>query len=266
MRKLGHYVQNLNRLPEILIAARRFEPFLPLTLDYLDAKTLSFPADARLQNGLRVRLLEREETKILWHIFVRECYPLAGNETVILDLGANVGFFALYAASKAGQAKIYCAEPVPATFRRLIHHLEWNGCTNRVTALNFAVSGSAGTRFIARENVPSGQKRLLAESDSLPGETQVQSRTLESIFDQFRLHHVDMAKVDIEGSEYEVLLSTRPEILRRIARMDLEVHNNLTARGYSFDALVKHLLAGGLHLTSQETDANGFSQAHFVRA
>jgi tRNA1(Val) A37 N6-methylase TrmN6 len=84
-----------------------------------------------------VRLLEREETKILWHIFVRECYALAGRESVILDLGANVGFFALCAALKAPKAHVYSAEPVPSTVRRLLHHLEWNVLRDRVTALEF---------------------------------------------------------------------------------------------------------------------------------
>ena len=211
--------------------------------------------------------MEREETKILWHIFVRECYRLTGRrETVILDLGANVGFFALYAARKAPHAHIYSAEPVPSTFRRLLHHLEWNGLSDHVTALNFAMSGATGTGFIAREDVPAGQKRLLSKYDSRAAELSVQCRTLESIFDDQKLEQVDLAKVDIEGSEYEVLLSTRVEVLRRIARMDLEVHNNITAKGYSFDNLREHLREGGLLLTSLETDAKGFSQARFARA
>jgi FkbM family methyltransferase len=265
MKKFAQYARRIDRLPEILTAARTFQPFLPLTLDYLDAKALKFPMDARLQNGLRVRLMEREDVKILWHIFVRECYSVTGAESVILDLGANVGLFALYAAMRAPHAHIYCAEPVPATFRRLLDHLDWNGIRVRVTLLNCALGAKAGARFIARENVPAGQKRLLSYNDQSPGEVQVQCRTLESIFDQYHLDQVDLAKVDIEGSEYEVLLSTPPEILRRIARLDVEVHNNITAQGYSFESLVKHLNASGLVPTALETDAQGFSQASFAR-
>jgi hypothetical protein len=33
-----HFIRHANRMPEILAAARTFSPFLPLTLDYLDAK------------------------------------------------------------------------------------------------------------------------------------------------------------------------------------------------------------------------------------
>jgi len=94
MKSFQKYVRHVGRHPEILTAARTFDPFLPVTLDYLDAKPTSFPLETGLPNGLSVRLTEREDVKILWHIFVRRCYVVSGAESVILDLGANVGFFA----------------------------------------------------------------------------------------------------------------------------------------------------------------------------
>jgi FkbM family methyltransferase len=265
VKKLRQYIRRIDRLPEILTAARTFDRFLPLTLDYLDAKTLAYPLDARLPNGMRVHLVEREDIKVLWHIFVRKCYGVHGAESVILDLGANVGFFSLYAAMNAPHAKIYSAEPVPSTFQRLLNHLESNGLTDRVTAMNYAVTGTSGTRFVARENVPAGQKRLLSDGcDHASADIEVPSCTLESILERYSLDRIDMAKIDIEGSEYEVLLATPPAALRRISRLDLEVHNNITAKGYTPEVLFQHLRTGGLALTSLETDAQGFSQARFA--
>ena len=266
MNKIQRYVRHVDRIPEILTAARTFDRFLPVTLEYLDAKAIDYPMDARLPNGLRVRLTEREEVKILWHIFVRKCYGVHGTESVILDLGANVGFFALYAASNAPGARIYSVEPFPATFRRLTTHLEWNGLRGRVTALNCAVVGHEGERFMAAENVPAGQRRLLAEGTehALAG-IGVAGCTLESLLERYNLDSVDLAKVDVEGSEYEVLLSTPPSVLRRIARIDLEIHNNITAQGHTPDELMAHLGAAGFALASIETDPQGFSQARFLQ-
>ena len=266
MKKIQQYVRHVDRFPEILTAARTFDPFLPVTLEYLDARRITYPIETRLPNGLRVRLTEREDVKILWHIFVRKCYEVSGTESVILDLGANVGFFALYAASNAPRARIYSVEPVPSTFQRLTGHLESNGLTTRVTALNSAVGGQMGKRFIALENVPAGQRRLLADGseNARPG-VEVSCNTLESILDQYNLHTVDLTKMDIEGSEFEVLLATPAAALRRIAQMDIEIHNNVTAQGHTSDELVAHLRTAGLMLSSIETDALGFSQARFVR-
>jgi hypothetical protein len=64
MKSFQKYVRHVGRLPEILTAARTFDPFLPVTLD-LDAKPTSFPLETGLPNGLTVRLTEREDVKIL---------------------------------------------------------------------------------------------------------------------------------------------------------------------------------------------------------
>jgi hypothetical protein len=42
-------------------------------------------------------------------------------------------------------------------------------------------------------------------------------------------------------------------VLRRLARLDVEVHNDITAQGYSFESLVKHLHADGPVTTAFET-------------
>jgi FkbM family methyltransferase len=90
--------------------------------------------------------------------------------------------------------------------------------------------------------VPAGQKRLLLEgSDRAAPGIEVPCCTLQSIRERYNLDFVDIAKVDIEGSEYEVLLGTPPAALRRISRMDLEIHNNVTAQGYAPDLLIAHL-------------------------
>jgi hypothetical protein len=70
--------------------------------------------------------------------------------------------------------------------------------------------------------------------------------------------------VDIDGSEFEVLLATPPSALRRIARMDIEIHKNVTAQEHTSDELIAHLNTAGLKLAI-ETDALGFSLARFVR-
>jgi len=266
MKNLTQYVRKIGRLPEILTAARSFEPAIPLTLAYLEAGSLAYPVDVRLHGRLRVRLMEPEDLKILWHIFVRKCYEIAGDERVILDLGGNVGFFALYAAMNAPHARIFSAEPLPATFNRLVEHVEWNRFSNRVTALNYAITGEAGQRYIGGEDVPTGQKRLVTRhQDVTASDIPIQSRTLTSVLEEYNIDRIDMAKVDIEGSEFEVLLATAPAVLNRIARLDLEVHNNITAKGYTLDGLIRHLHTGGLDVTSLETDEEGFSQVRLVR-
>ncbi len=61
---------------------------------------------------------------------MEECYmrgmefPL-GKEPVNVDVGANVGFFTLFALSELN-ARVVSYEPIPANFRQLKHNLEMN--------------------------------------------------------------------------------------------------------------------------------------------
>jgi len=57
---------------------------------------------------------------------------------VVLDIGANQGFFTCYAASKG--AIVYAFEPVPEYYGRLIQNIKRNGFADRVTAVHCAVS------------------------------------------------------------------------------------------------------------------------------
>jgi hypothetical protein len=80
------------------------------------------------------------------------------------------------------------------------------------------------------------------------------------LLEEHGLQKVDLAKIDIEGSEFESLLATPPEILRRIQRISLELHNNTTAKGYRTEDLLGHLRNSNFEVTQMATDPEGFSQ------
>ena len=51
----------------------------------------------------------------LWLIFFSPAYPVKASDRVIVDAGANVGFFTLYASHRAPLARIISIEPFPPT-------------------------------------------------------------------------------------------------------------------------------------------------------
>lgn len=58
----------------------------------------------------------------------------------------------------------------------------------------------------------------------------VESVTLQNIFEQNNISKVDIMKVDIEGSEYDLLLNTDEEILTKIKQITVEFHEFLDSR------------------------------------
>jgi len=61
-------------------------------------------------------------------IFMDDCYRLRTVKTepsAVLDIGANVGFFAVYARALFPYAEILCIEPTPETIGFLIQNTAW---------------------------------------------------------------------------------------------------------------------------------------------
>ena len=72
---------------------------------------------------------------------------------------------------------------------------------------------------------------------------EVHTTTLAHFLTESRLNEIDFMKMDIEGSEHEVIMSTEPEVLRHIRRIALEYHPNQPKR-----PLLDYIQAAGFRL------------------
>jgi FkbM family methyltransferase len=78
----------------------------------------------RLPNGLRVHALNRWDCKLIYHeIFEEKVYLQHGIELRegdrVVDVGANIGLFALFLSQNVRGFTLYAFEPIPATFEVL---------------------------------------------------------------------------------------------------------------------------------------------------
>jgi FkbM family methyltransferase len=118
----------------------------------------------------------------------------------ILDLGANVGLFAAFAAIRWPEARITAYEPDPANLLVLEQTIQVNGLSDSWTVVPAAAGARDGDiAFLAGEVSLS---RVAASGT--PGATRVPIRdVLPAIAD------VDLVKIDIEGGEWEILADRR---------------------------------------------------------
>jgi FkbM family methyltransferase len=255
-------LKRANRAPEILRCIRETAQWVPLAAAYLGLSGVQYPYILRLRLGEEIRLEEHTDLKTFWQVFLRRVYPVHAADRVILDVGANVGLFTLYAARCAPQAHIVALEPFPATFDRLLtmvrdHHLE-----TRVTCLNCAATGASGVRVMRDLHVPSQRRSLMPPENGASG-TQVSGRTLEQILDENNLPHVDLLKMDIEGSEYEVLLSAPQKTLAQIGRIALEYHGD--SAPHSKQQIFQYLGQTGFRVIWDVCDELGYGVAEMIR-
>jgi FkbM family methyltransferase len=74
-------------------------------------------------------------------IFVNECYRFGccKEKEIIIDAGANIGIFSLYALIKNREARIYSIEADPSTFQILKKNIDSNFLENQIKCFNYAL-------------------------------------------------------------------------------------------------------------------------------
>lgn len=158
-------------------------------------------------------------------IFLRDEYRLEGLITkpqVVLDLGGNVGLFAVRIAAEC--TRLIICEPIPDNIERLKKNTAGH---ENVALIEKAVTSSVGTLnlYLPKSVKASDAFSSFGDNDLLTEEClEVKTTSLEQIFKEQQLEKVDLLKIDIEGSEYEVLHSST-ELLARIQSIHGEYHD-----------------------------------------
>lgn len=162
---------------------------------------------------------------------------------VVLDLGAHVGMVSLYLAKKYPFIDIYAYEPSPENYRHLLMNVASNEVRN-VRTFNQAVTADGRTlNMIAYYECNSGGATGQLREMKLPHRVnfEAQSTTLDSIFRERAVDSCKLLKIDIEGSEHEVLMNAPS--LSKVEFLVGEFHENdhLLKKGYSIAALCEHV-------------------------
>ncbi len=133
----------------------------------------------------------------------------------VVDVGANVGFFTLLAATIAGpEGVVVSFEPEPVSFSLLSKSVEKNGLGN-IRLLQQCVSDVDGTRTLHLSVTP--HKGLHSIERKLGGKKiEIASTRLDTVAKRLRMERIDLLKIDAEGSEPQVLAGAR-DLLERSA-------------------------------------------------
>jgi FkbM family methyltransferase len=142
---------------------------------------------------------------------VRLSRALIHKGDTLVDVGANIGLWAMGAARCAGQeGRLHAFEPVPENFTRLIANLTLNGFDlNQVRCSQLSLSDHSGrTIFYAATNGNSGMGAL-AERDGVNRPIETTLIALDNYCQEHSVSRVDFMKVDVEGAELMVLRGAR---------------------------------------------------------
>ncbi len=161
----------------------------------------------------------------------------------VLDIGAGLGEFAMLAARADPANRVYAFEPFAGSFALLEENARQNGLTN-VVAVCEAVGSVTGALVLepGRGEPSHVQSRYASAAMETP-ERVVPSVSLEDLVTRFGLDSLDLVKLDCEGMEYDILLNSPHWVLKRIARIVLEYHDDFTS--HTHHDLVRFLERAG---------------------
>jgi len=145
----------------------------------------------------------------------------------VIDIGAGLGDYALYAAVTQPQAHVCAFEPFPESFALMQENLRLNAITS-VRALNNAIAADSGELILDLTHGEPLQFQSHARKISrIKQGLSVQAFSLADALAMLKIESCDLLKMDCEGAEYAILFSTPPSVLQRIERIVLEYHENI---------------------------------------
>lgn len=150
-------------------------------------------------------------------------------KNILLDIGANIGFYSLLALNSYGYQQAYAFEPNPETFLRLRKNFSLNKLETKARALPFGLGNENGKTTLAIKSVHTGASSMAETAGrNFDASVEVEVRTFDSYATEESLDakRISFIKIDVEGYEYEALLGMRQTLneLRPNTYIMIEIH------------------------------------------
>lgn len=170
----------------------------PYTTDFVVAKKM---------------LLENGEYDFLY----KSEYDWIKKSKIIIDAGANIGVFSRIIREINKDAFIVAIEPEKDNYQILKDNLTYDNCDciqkglwNKKCNLIINPSETGEWGFTVSETKKKGDIEAIGISD---------------ILEKYNFKHIDILKIDIEGSEYEVFDETCEEWIEKVTMFIIEFHD-----------------------------------------
>ncbi|WP_445731692.1 FkbM family methyltransferase [Mariniflexile sp.] len=193
-----------------------------------------------LLKGYRFPVVLRNNTTdvtVFYQVFLARSYSIKVKEMprVIIDCGANIGLSAVFFKNKFPEAKIIALEPEHSNFEMLKKNTKmYEG----IHCINKGIWNKS-TNLIIKDNNLGNWGFMVEEVDN---DSTISATSIEEIMCEFNIDHIDILKVDIEGSEKELFERNFEKWLSKTKILIIELHDGLRAGASKsvFNAISKY--------------------------
>jgi FkbM family methyltransferase len=153
--------------------------------------------------------------------FLKENY--IKSNSVILDIGANIGNHSIFFATQCNVSEVYSFEPIKETYLMLKNNIEINNLSSLIKPYNYGVSDGKG--YASIDEVPKNNIGGTSIKKDNTGNIE-----LVSIDSFLNLKQLDFIKIDVESFEISVLLGLKETLKKFMPTILIEIfESNFTA-------------------------------------
>lgn len=178
-------------------------------------------------------------------------------DTVIIDIGANIGDTAIYFAQFPNIKLVMAYEPYPRIFEKANQNISSSGLSNKINLLNAGVSDKNKTVHVTR-NLTTPSSKLT----ELHGGMNIPIYSLKEVINMAPKCKEILIKSDCEGGEYDIFLHSNPKILKAVKKIMLEYHPDLINNKLT---LSKYFSGCGYRVYMEDSATSGYGLMKCVR-
>ena len=174
------------------------------------------------------------------------------NAKLIVDLGANEGYYTLKLKQNNPKCKVIAVEPNPLAFEVLEKNAKSNKLSD-VILVNKAIcskNGKMALEIVEQVSAIGGKDLGIMNRPWLKKEmikkVKAECITLTKLFNEYNIEKADILKIDVEGMELEILKSSKI-LLNKIHKIVVEWHSKKIR-----DELKRFLKRNGFKLVFEE--------------
>lgn len=200
--------------------------------DVFDNDMWVFANDRGLSRDLLIHGVREEKST---YSFVNALAKI--NEEVeditVLEIGANIGYYALLEAHTIDSGSIYAVEPGPANFDLLERNIKRNKVSDIIDTERAVIGTEEGTAELELSEQSNTHRVLDDKRNSTSEYIAVKSHTIESFLDKSSIgeEEINVVRMDVEGYEVQIIEQLRPifEAADNIL-LFIELHHKLVSK------------------------------------
>jgi len=187
-------------------------------------RAISFQTRKGLTIDVPISVVSEFKEVFLGENYLKPFRMECSGEYTVIDVGANVGFFSLFAYERFPNAKIFSFEPVPNNFEKLKRHIIKNGCDRIHCYLQAVAKGNGKNTIWADPTQEITTNASIRNSIKQGQQIEIETISLSGIFNHLKIGVCDLLKLDCEGAEFEIIYETPIDVLKNVKRLAREVH------------------------------------------